>query len=365
MIFFLAPLPPPITGQTWVSREILDRLQSRQVDCSILNTSSGRLATASTRIIHLYKLLRVSLALLMAGSPRGGTLYISLNANIGMAFSVLHALIARLYRHRIFIHHHTAAHINRERTTMRWLSRVVGRNGVHICQCRTMGEALARRYPAVERIATLSNAAFIARPPQQRAAAGGPFTLGHMSNLSRAKGLGHVLDLFEALLERDVDVELQLAGPCREPAAAELLASAQARHPARLRYLGQIGGEEKTAFFHALDLFVFPSEYANETQGVVNLEALAHGVPVAAYGRCCIPDDLNDAGLVVPVEAGFVQAVVPYVLEMTARPELVAAARQRAYARFDELAADALQELHELLDSLQHSEPCTRRVARV
>ena len=46
-------------------------------------------------------------------------------------------------------------------------------------------------------------------------------------------------------------------------------------------FLGPMEGETLAAYFAAADVFVFPSR--TDTFGVVQLEALASGVPVAAY----------------------------------------------------------------------------------
>ncbi|MFO1418280.1 MAG: glycosyltransferase family 1 protein [Methylotetracoccus sp.] len=60
------------------------------------------------------------------------------------------------------------------------------------------------------------------------------------------------------------------------PQRAEL----QARYP-DVRFVGAKVGEELASYFAAADVFVFPSR--TDTFGLVLLEALASGVPVAAY----------------------------------------------------------------------------------
>jgi hypothetical protein len=66
-----------------------------------------------------------------------------------------------------------------------------------------------------------------------------------------------------------------------------------------IAYLGAIHGASKLKFFADINVFLFPSLYRNETQGIVNLEALAADLPVVAYGQCCIPSDLNDPSCAV------------------------------------------------------------------
>lgn len=82
------------------------------------------------------------------------------------------------------------------------------------------------------------------------------------------------------------------------------LATLRTRYP-EVRFLGTREGEELGSLYAAADVFVFPSR--TDTFGLVLLEALASGVPVAAYpvpgpldvldgsGAGCLDDDLGAA----------------------------------------------------------------------
>src|ERR1700722_9456612 len=59
-----------------------------------------------------------------------------------------------------------------------------------------------------------------------------------------------------------------------------LLSTLKRRYP-EVRFVGPRDGEELAAYFAAADVFVFPSR--TDTFGLVMLEALASGVPVAAF----------------------------------------------------------------------------------
>ena len=90
----------------------------------------------------------------------------------------------------------------------------------------------------------------------------------------------------EAFLKLDLPGTKVLVGD--GPARAEL----EARHP-DAKFLGAKSGEELARAYAAADAFVFPS--LTDTFGLVVLEALASGVPVAAYPVQGPKDVIGDA----------------------------------------------------------------------
>jgi glycosyltransferase involved in cell wall biosynthesis len=81
----------------------------------------------------------------------------------------------------------------------------------------------------------------------------------------------------------------------------------------------------------------------------VSLEALAAGTPVIAYGRCCIPSDIGEAGgLVVPVGAAFEKMALPRLLEWANDPVALERASVESRRRFEELQRQGEEHLHNL-----------------
>jgi glycosyltransferase involved in cell wall biosynthesis len=67
----------------------------------------------------------------------------------------------------------------------------------------------------------------------------------------------------------------------------------------RILFPGYRDGACKTAWYAAADLFVFPS--LHDPWGLVVNEAMAFGLPIIASDAAgCVPDLLQDNGLVVP-----------------------------------------------------------------
>ena len=89
---------------------------------------------------------------------------------------------------------------------------------------------------------------------------------------------------------KGVDVLLQALGGIEAttllvgdgPLRAELEAQARELRLSRVRFLGEVSDVELTALYHAADVFVLPSVTRAEAFGVVQLEAMACGVPVVS-----------------------------------------------------------------------------------
>ena len=82
--------------------------------------------------------------------------------------------------------------------------------------------------------------------------------------------------------EKNIETFLQLDIPGTKVVCGvgPLEASLKARYP-KVRWLGLLARDELAKVYAAADVFVFPSK--SETFGLVMLEAMACGTPVAAY----------------------------------------------------------------------------------
>jgi glycosyltransferase involved in cell wall biosynthesis len=92
---------------------------------------------------------------------------------------------------------------------------------------------------------------------------------------------------------------------------------------------GSVTPGQLTAHFRVADVYVSAS--AHEGFGVPLLEAMAHGVPVVAYGSSAVPETVGDAGVLLADRSATVMAsAVDRVLRDDAlRARLVAAGRRR------------------------------------
>ena len=130
-----------------------------------------------------------------------------------------------------------------------------------------------------------------------QAAPDGPLHVGFLGTLVPGKGLDRLVDAFLALPEGAA--RLSIAGGGDEAYAAPLRARTAGR--ADVRWLGVV---EAGAFLPSLDLLAVPT-LLQEGMGLAAVEALQHGVPVAAARRGGLPEIVGErAGWLFEPERG-------------------------------------------------------------
>jgi hypothetical protein len=302
----------------------------------VVDTNSG-IGNFCTKVMRrIFGMAKAAITLMIC---RKSSAYISVNANRGMALTSLFALIARLRGHDIALHHHTRSHLVPGHPRMRILVRAAGPSAVHVGICATMCDDIQGAARTDTKTLSYSNIGAVS--PALRALALPAvdpkmgITIGHMSNLTMEKGLGRVIDSFRAAKEKGLARRLVIAGPAKAKDALAAIAAARAEFGADFDWIGPVYDAEKIKFFEEIDVFLFPSLYQNETQGIVNLEALAAGVPVLAYAVCCTSSDLRGpAAATIPPDMPFAPAVCEFLQCLTDT------APRQARCRFDTLLAD-------------------------
>ena len=346
-LIFVGPLPPPIHGQSVATQSLCDLLINSGVRIRVVDNGPG---------LHgglIRRLIREGKANLLVIFSTARTLYTSVNSNSGIIATILLCLIARLWRKRIVLHHHSYRYIGQPGVLMAVLARVSGPAATHVVNCPEMGRQLKAQYSAIKHTMSYSNVGVVDRRLQPVSRTRPELAIGHLSNLTEDKGLGRTIDAFREVRRRWPESELHLAGPCVEISAEQTIADATAEFGNAFHYHGPVYGDDKLKFFSRIDVFAFPSLYAVETQGIVNLEAMACGKPIVAFAQCCIPGDIgNDGGCAVPRDADFSQALVEYL--QTYLQDRTNASR-RARQQFDTILQGHVVERAELLQYLCES----------
>lgn len=348
-VVVIGALPPPVHGASLINKLMSEEL-AKVAAVRAVDVSPGTLTRSAG--YHLGRVRRVAAALgvlAAQGLRRDRRLYLCIAGGSGVYYDIAMVALARLLRYAIFVHHHSFTYVNRRDPRTALLFRLCGRRSVHVCLCPTMASRLKARYDHVERVEILSNAALM-DPAQRRSRGsdGEPLTLGHFGNLTLAKGLDTVLDLFRRLRLAGVPVRLALAGSAG-PVERELIDAAKAEFPDALAYHGPLYGADKAAFFASLDAFLFPSRYANEAQPLVLFEAMAAGVPVLATCRGCVGDDVTPAAGLVADEAGFADAAFALLQRWATDRAAPLAAGLAAQERLEALRLAARSELGQIV----------------
>lgn len=118
----------------------------------------------------------------------------------------------------------------------------------------------------------------------------------------------------------------------------------------RVTLLGPVEGEAKIRFFGDADILLLPSY--RESFGIVALEAMAAGLPVATYDVGHLRDIIGDGGIFSPV--GDVEGLAAAISELAGDPGLRrrmgANGRARAVSQFGpEVVGARIRELYEAL----------------
>lgn len=297
-LWFLASLPPPINGQancnaamrTLASRTM--RLVSLSLGRSTLG-KIGRSLTNSWRLLH--------------GARRNDAVYISIPGQLGAWLLLPTIAVARLRGLTMWFHHHSFRSINLgPMPVMRTLVAWAGPAQNHILLSDGMRDRFAGLYlrAGTGRAHAMSNTVLLGAGMQTELAPrpDRPPTLGHVSVLTREKGVLYLIELFEALCRAVPGIRLVIAGPSSDVALLEAVRAAEARHPGAFDYRGEIAGAEKERFYRDIDLFVLPTTLVDEAEPLVMIEAYSRGVDVFATSTGCIPDRIRDPSFTLSLD---------------------------------------------------------------
>lgn len=297
-IWFLASLPPPVNGQANCNAVMWTRLSR--------NGPLEKLSLGRSRIGKIFRSFANSWKLLRSAQP-GDAAYISIPGQYG-AWLLLPAIAAARARGMtIWFHHHSFRSINRgPMPVMRLVVAQAGARQNHILLSDGMRDRFAALYlrPGGGRAHAMSNTVLLAPdlPAALAPRSDGPPTLGHMSVLTREKGVLYLLDLFTELSARVPGIRLVIAGPAIDPKLLAAVHAAQARHPDTFEYRGEVAGSEKDKFYRDIDLFVLPTTLVDEAEPLVMIEAYARGVDVFATAVGCIPDRIRDTQCILSLD---------------------------------------------------------------
>lgn len=240
--------------------------------------------------------------------------YIASDGGLGILYTFTVATLSRLLGYRAFVHHHSYAYINKRNFLMRAVVSMTP-NASHIFLCDIMRRDFESQYGTVHNALILSNSAFV--PPSTNIhVPSRPLVLGHLSNLTREKGLYLFLDALRQAIGQGMAVRGLLAGPVGLTEDRLAIEEACREMAGVLEYRGPLYDAAKSKFYEDCDVFIFASEHTHEAQPTVVFEALAAGCKVVSFDRGCIVNQVQKDGLIIAKSDDFVQRTLGWITSL-------------------------------------------------
>ena len=166
----------------------------------------------------------------------------------------------------------------------------------------------------------------------------------YAGRLGREKNLEYLVDAMQAAHRVLPALRLTIAGGGPfEAALRERIARAGLTEA--VAFTGTIPQTELADHYSANDAFIFAS--TTETQGLVLLEAMAHGLPVVAYGSEVSREMVDGAGVVVEgPPAAFADALCALLADAGRRAKMAVAARERALPLHTDRLVEGLESIY-------------------
>lgn len=295
-ILFILHLPPPVHGAAMVGKCIQDsELINQKFDCHYINlTTADSLEDIGKvglkKIVHFCNLLKNIRRTIKEFKP--DLVYVTPNAK-GAPFYKDYIVVEMIKSLgcKVVAHYHNKGVSKRQD---KWfdnalykrffrrlkvvllserlyadVSKYVERNDIFICP----NGIPKKEYEYQERSNTIPHILFL-------------------SNLIESKGVFILLDALKILQGKAYSFVCDFVGGETKEINSQRFAEEVSKRGLNQQvvYHGRKYGKDKDKMFEESDIFVFPTYYDNETFGLVNLEAMAHFLPVISTKEGGIPD---------------------------------------------------------------------------
>jgi len=350
-IVMVGAFPPPVCGMATVNLAVYEKLMQLGTNPFLIDLAASSLDRSfSIRIRRLPKVLCGLIHLFLQHRDRAKTLYMSLSGGLGQWYEILFLLIGRIYRMRIYLHHHSFSYLYRRSRLTKFLLNVAGPSATHITLCPAMAIRLSEIYTSVSQVTVVSNATFLLTNAHKKLLYRSHLqTVGFIGNISAEKGVFNFLNLIDAIVEEKIAVQAKIAGPFQDHKTEQEVRRWLAKQ-SQVEYVGPKYGLDKEAFFATIDVLVFPTHYVNEAEPLTIHEAMSYGLPVIACGRGCISEIVGEeSGKVIDPVKPFGPAALTQIKEWIAFPQVFEAVSRSALKHFSETLSTNTQQFKKLI----------------
>ena len=333
-LVIMGMFPPPVTGAAKNLLLMHDEMARRGVRTAIVDTGIHTSALSRSigyhrkRVSHFFR-QRAKMEAIASSAGRAPVLYCVPDGGLGLwyTYGYLRSAVGRV--RRTVLHHRTFQYIDKPSEAMRRICKLRDLEIIHVFLSSGMAAQFQKEYGSVTSLVS-TNARYVT--PRRPAKSTGALVIGHLSNLCTEKGFFDVADTFEAVSMQGISARLEIAGPILEPSIETRLIQLTDKYGEAVKYHGPLSGAAKDAFYDGIDIFLFPTRWKQEAQPNVVYEAYAGGARVIAYGRGCIPEQLDmPDGHSIDIDSAFPEAAVKVISQWSA-----ASNRDEAAARIAE-----------------------------
>lgn len=349
--------PPPLHGMSLINDYV--RRHIAETDAPyVINFSPRKLNRSfwvrSGKLFRVIGCFARFVLLILTG--RVSCVYFGLSGGNGQIYDALFIGLARLFRKKLYLHHHSYQYLNRARWVARLLMAVAGRYAVHIVACEKMARDLKRLYPIVSEIQIISGIAALELWCDDVRQRNEIQSIGFLSNISIEKGILEFLAVTERANQAKLPLRFLIAGPFQDDEVRLLLEERMASLD-NLTYIGAVYGNDKQRFFDSIDLFLFPTKYVNESEGLVIHEAMSRGVAVIAYSRGCIEQIISEeVGLRLMPADDFVGMAIDKIQEWLANPLAYQLVSHASFKQFNRMRSLHIKNFEKLCTELLETE---------
>lgn len=290
---FIVPLPPPVHGSTVMCQYIKDsKLINEQFDCDFVNLSVSRSMTEVHKF-HVVKIWRMLHAFFLVFwkllTKRYDLCYVALAFHKSLLKDAPFVLLCKLFRRTVVIHlHGKGASLDANSSFYKWLLKTTFKNTkVILLSWRLYHDV--EQFVKREDVSICPNGIPAVNYGYKERNNPVPRLL-FLSNLIVSKGVLVLLDALQMLKDKECSFICDfVGGETNEIDAKRFSEEVEKRDLNRfVVYHGRKYGEEKEQMFDHTDIFIFPT--FNDTFGLVNLEAMAHSIPIISTDEGGIPD---------------------------------------------------------------------------
>lgn len=316
----VGPLPPPYHGCSVVIRNLLESRLTREFDLIHLDTADRRgidnIGRLDARNVWLAGVHGAAFLRLLATS-RPDVVYVFVAQNsLGFLRDALFLSPAALRGVPYVLHFQSGRFGEFYRTAPAPVRTLIRTLVSRAARAIVLGHSLVPMLEGLinaERIAVVPNAITDVTgsiPPRRE---NGRVRALYLGNLMPDKGYIELISAARALLAEGLDMEFVFAGAVSDAAAHERAREAASGARDRIRFVGPVAGDAKTALLRTADLLVLPTHYESEGHPLVLLEAMAAALPVVSTRHVAIPETVlhEVTGLLVDVHdtAGLASAI--------------------------------------------------------